>query len=61
MSKDYASVGYGDPTKARAILESRDAPAMAMTFPGGTHDLWLRYWLLGSRWAASARRSLLSP
>jgi nitrate/nitrite transport system substrate-binding protein len=22
--------------------------AMAMTFPGGTHDLWLRYWLAAS-------------
>lgn len=49
LSKDYASVGYGDPTKARAILESKDAPTLAMTFPGGTHDLWLRYWLLASK------------
>lgn len=49
LSKDYAAVGYGDPAKAKAILESKDAPAMAMTFPGGTHDLWLRYWLLASK------------
>ena len=25
------------------------APTLAMTFPGGTHDLWLRYWLQGRR------------
>jgi nitrate/nitrite transport system substrate-binding protein len=49
LSKDYAGVGYGDPTKAKAILESKNAPALAMTFPGGTHDVWLRYWLLASR------------
>ena len=49
LSKEYASIGYGDPTKAKAILESRNAPAMAMTFPGGTHDLWLRYWLLSTK------------
>ena len=24
---------------------SRGAPALAMTFPGGTHDMWLRYWI----------------
>ncbi|MGH9225104.1 MAG: CmpA/NrtA family ABC transporter substrate-binding protein [Acidimicrobiales bacterium] len=49
LSKDYAAIGYGDPAKARSILESRDAPSMAMTFPGGTHDLWLRYWLLATK------------
>ena len=49
LSKAYNAVGYGDPAKAKSILESRDAPAMAMTFPGGTHDLWLRYWLLATK------------
>ena len=49
LSKDYASIGYGDPAKAKAILESKNAPAMAMTFPGGTHDIWLRYWLLATK------------
>lgn len=49
LSKEYADVGYGDPAKAKSVLESRNAPAMAMTFPGGTHDLWLRYWLLSTK------------
>ena len=49
LGKDYAGVGYGDPTKAKEILESRNAPKLAMTFPGGTHDLWLRYWLLATK------------
>ena len=45
LSKDLADVGYGDLTKAKALLASSNAPELAMTFPGGTHDLWLRYWL----------------
>lgn len=49
LSKDYAAIGYGDPARAKPVLEGRHAPAMAMTFPGGTHDLWLRYWLLATR------------
>jgi nitrate/nitrite transport system substrate-binding protein len=39
LHKDFASVGYGDLTKAKGLLESSDAPELAMTFPGGTHDL----------------------
>jgi nitrate/nitrite transport system substrate-binding protein len=35
--------------KMRALIAERRAKGnkitMAMTFPGGTHDLWLRYWL----------------
>ena len=44
LNKDFASVGYGDLAKAKAALESK-LPTLAMTFPGGTHDTWLRYWL----------------
>ena len=36
-------------TKMSAIIAQRkkagDKITMAMTFPGGTHDMWLRYWL----------------
>lgn len=45
LAKEFAEVGYGDTTKAKALFESASAPELAMTFPGGTHDLWLRYWL----------------
>jgi nitrate/nitrite transport system substrate-binding protein len=44
LKKDFSSVGYGDLEKAKDALNSRE-PTLAMTFPGGTHDLWLRYWL----------------
>jgi nitrate/nitrite transport system substrate-binding protein len=45
LAKEFADVGYGDLTKAKGLLASANAPELAMTFPGGTHDLWLRYWL----------------
>jgi len=48
LSKDYASVGYGDLEKVRAALLAK-TPTLAMTFPGGTHDTWLRYWLKAAK------------
>ncbi len=44
LNKDLAAAGYADSKKARKVLEAK-TPTMAMTFPGGTHDMWLRYWL----------------
>jgi nitrate/nitrite transport system substrate-binding protein len=41
-------VGYGDLRAAKAVtdaMKSRKEATFAMTFPGGTHDLWLRYWM----------------
>ena len=39
--------------KMKPIIAKRKAAGrkivMAMTFPGGTHDLWIRYWLAASR------------
>jgi nitrate/nitrite transport system substrate-binding protein len=41
--------GYADLAGVKAAVEAMKAegktPTFAMTFPGGTHDLWLRYWL----------------
>lgn len=45
LAKEFASVGYGDLTKAKELFAKSQTPQLAMTFPGGTHDLWLRYWL----------------
>ncbi|MEO6120665.1 MAG: CmpA/NrtA family ABC transporter substrate-binding protein [Acidimicrobiales bacterium] len=44
LKKDFADVGYLDLVAAKAALERKE-PTLAMTFPGGTHDMWLRYWL----------------
>ena len=46
LNKSLADAGYGDAEKAAAAIEAAGGANLAMTFPGGTHDLWLRYWLL---------------
>jgi nitrate/nitrite transport system substrate-binding protein len=50
VAKEYAEVKVGlDSKPFRAALEAKKASGKpvkaAMTFPGGTHDLWIRYWL----------------
>ncbi|MFN3824618.1 MAG: CmpA/NrtA family ABC transporter substrate-binding protein [Pseudorhodobacter sp.] len=50
VAQAYADTGVGlDSSPLREIFaakraEGKDIP-VAMTFPGGTHDLWMRYWL----------------
>ncbi len=44
LAKSLRGAGYGDLERARAELQ-KSQPTVAMTFPGGTHDLWVRYWL----------------
>jgi nitrate/nitrite transport system substrate-binding protein len=60
LSKDYAAVGYADLDKARAALQSK-APTLAMTFPGGTHDTWLRYWLKACKVDANILKIITIP
>ncbi|MEJ3746894.1 CmpA/NrtA family ABC transporter substrate-binding protein [Actinomycetes bacterium KLBMP 9797] len=48
LKKAFAGAGYGDLAAAKALLE-RESPKLAMTFPGGTHDTWLRYWLKATK------------
>jgi nitrate/nitrite transport system substrate-binding protein len=50
VAKEYADIKVGLDTKPfKAALEKKKASGKpvkaAMTFPGGTHDLWIRYWL----------------
>lgn len=50
VAKEYAETGVQlDAAKLKAAFEKKKAEGKeikaAMTFPGGTHDLWLRYWL----------------
>ncbi len=48
LKKAFAGAGYGDLAAAKALLE-KESPKLAMTFPGGTHDTWLRYWLKATK------------
>jgi len=49
LSKDFCGVvGYKEVNKAAAgvkNVQSRKEVTFAMTFPGGTHDIWLRNWM----------------
>jgi nitrate/nitrite transport system substrate-binding protein len=50
VAQEYADLKIGLDTKPfKAALENKKASGKpikaAMTFPGGTHDLWIRYWL----------------
>jgi nitrate/nitrite transport system substrate-binding protein len=50
VAKEYADLKIGvDTTPFKSALQKKKAGGKsikaAMTFPGGTHDLWIRYWL----------------
>jgi nitrate/nitrite transport system substrate-binding protein len=50
VAKEYSDLAIGLDTKPlKAALEKKKASGKAVkaanTFPGGTHDLWIRYWL----------------
>lgn len=50
VSKEYAESGVQlDASRLREAFVAKKAAGgevkVAMTFPGGTHDLWIRYWL----------------
>ena len=50
VGQEYADLKLGvDATPFKAALAAKRASGKevkaAMTFPGGTHDLWIRYWL----------------
>ena len=60
LGKDLAAAGYGDLAAARQVLESKPR-TLAMTFPGGTHDTWLRYWLKATKADASQTKIIPIP
>ena len=49
LSKDFCGlVGFKETNKVAAAVkavQARKEVTFAMTFPGGTHDMWLRNWL----------------
>jgi nitrate/nitrite transport system substrate-binding protein len=50
ISKEFADLKIGlDSSPLKAVFAKKKAEGVmakiAVTFPGGTHDLWMRYWL----------------
>src|SRR6188508_1436754 len=53
LSNEFCGkVGFKQTGKVKGVVDARKAAGkeltFAMTFPGGTHDLWLRNWLANS-------------
>lgn len=48
LSNELRNAGFRDLKAAKSTIDKMMAEretTFAMTFPGGTHDMWLRYWL----------------
>ncbi len=48
LDKRLIGAGYGKVGAVKGAVDTlrkTETPTFAMTFPGGTHDMWLRYWL----------------
>lgn len=51
LSKEFCDIPFrqfADVHKTVDMIKSKKTVTFAMTFPGGTHDIWLRYWLSAS-------------
>jgi nitrate/nitrite transport system substrate-binding protein len=57
-------VGYADLKNAKAVTEvmkGKKEATYAMTFPGGTHDMWLRYWMAAAGISQKAVKIITIP
>ena len=59
-AQTFEGVGYAELPAAKAALDAKP-PTLAMTFPGGTHDIWLRYWLKATKADASKVKIIPIP
>jgi len=66
LSKDFCGkVGFKQTGKIAAVvgakLKAEKEVTFAMTFPGGTHDIWLRYWLAAANVNQKAVKIITIP
>lgn len=60
LNNELKDAGYGDLAMVKQLMEAR-SPTMAMTYPGGTHDTWVRYWLKAAKVDASTVKIIPVP
>jgi nitrate/nitrite transport system substrate-binding protein len=48
LASDLADCGYADLDATLETIAAKQPKSFGMTFPGGTHDLWLRYWMMAA-------------
>ena len=66
LSKDFCGkVGFKQTTKVASVvatkLKADKEVTFAMTFPGGTHDIWLRYWLAAANVSQKTSKIITLP
>jgi nitrate/nitrite transport system substrate-binding protein len=66
LSKDFCGkVGFKQTTKVAPVvaakLKADKEVTFAMTFPGGTHDIWLRYWLAAANVSQKTSKIITIP
>jgi nitrate/nitrite transport system substrate-binding protein len=66
LSKDFCGkVGFKQTTKVSGVvaakLKADKEVTFAMTFPGGTHDIWLRYWLAAANVSQKTSKIITIP
>lgn len=66
LSKDFCGkVGFRQTSKVGSVVAARlkadKEVTFAMTFPGGTHDIWLRYWLATAGVSQKTSRIITIP
>jgi nitrate/nitrite transport system substrate-binding protein len=58
LAGNLSKLGYANVWRARSSGLNAPTATFAATFPGGTHDVWLRYWLRAS--SLDERRVIIS-
>jgi nitrate/nitrite transport system substrate-binding protein len=66
LSKEFCGkVGFRQTNKVAGVVDSRiksgKEVTFAMTFPGGTHDIWLRYWLAAANVSQKTSKIITIP
>ncbi|SHG57191.1 nitrate/nitrite transport system substrate-binding protein [Chryseolinea serpens] len=66
LSKDFCGkVGFKQTGKVASVvaakLKADKEVTFAMTFPGGTHDVWLRYWLAAANVSQKTAKIITIP
>jgi nitrate/nitrite transport system substrate-binding protein len=66
LSKDFCGkVGFKQTNKVASVvaakLKADKEVTFAMTFPGGTHDIWIRYWLAAANVSQKTSKIITIP
>jgi nitrate/nitrite transport system substrate-binding protein len=61
LANNLSKLGYANVWRVRSSGLNSSHATFAATFPGGTHDIWLRYWLRASGLSSERVIATVSP